>query len=286
MPWQLSDDVDRYDAAAGDLLRRDPLRHTIGLTVVVNAHARTEALPEPELYGWWTEPDGTVSGAWSLTAPHPVVVEAAPPHTRRALVDHLVVSDALRRRFSGINAASDLAVELAALWTAATGGSATLTWAQRLFALDGLRTPDPLPPGGARVAEEADRPLLTRWGAGFAEAVGASGRESVVDSVLRRFEARAVHLWCLPDGTPVSMAGRTEPAGGVVRVGPVFTPADHRGHGYGGAVTAAASSAALDVADGVVLFTDLANPTSNALYPRLGYRAVGDRAVFALDPPG
>jgi hypothetical protein len=29
----------------------------------------------------------------------------------------------------------------------------------------------------------------------------------------------------------------------------------------------------------VVLFTDLANPTSNALYQRLGYRPVEDRAV-------
>jgi predicted GNAT family acetyltransferase len=29
-----------------------------------------------------------------------------------------------------------------------------------------------------------------------------------------------------------------------------------------------------------VLFTDLANPTSNALYQRLGYRPVSDRLVL------
>jgi predicted GNAT family acetyltransferase len=32
----------------------------------------------------------------------------------------------------------------------------------------------------------------------------------------------------------------------------------------------------------VLLFTDLANPTSNALYQRLGYRAVEDRLVLDL----
>ncbi|MFG1607450.1 GNAT family N-acetyltransferase [Actinoplanes sp. NPDC049265] len=34
-----------------------------------------------------------------------------------------------------------------------------------------------------------------------------------------------------------------------------------------------------DGATDVVLFTDLANPTSNALYQRLGYRPVEDRKV-------
>jgi predicted GNAT family acetyltransferase len=46
-------------------------------------------------------------------------------------------------------------------------------------------------------------------------------------------------------------------------------------------VTTAVTSAAIRAgADEVVLFTDLANPTSNALYRRLGYQPVGDRAVL------
>ena len=51
----------------------------------------------------------------------------------------------------------------------------------------------------------------------------------------------------------------------------------------GGAVTAAVSQAARDAgAAEVVLFTDLANPTSNALYQRLGYEAVSDRVIFSF----
>jgi predicted GNAT family acetyltransferase len=42
-------------------------------------------------------------------------------------------------------------------------------------------------------------------------------------------------------------------------------------------VTAAASRWALEAgAERVVLFTDLANPTTNRLYPRIGYRPVHD----------
>jgi RimJ/RimL family protein N-acetyltransferase len=34
----------------------------------------------------------------------------------------------------------------------------------------------------------------------------------------------------------------------------------------------------------VVLYTDLANPTSNAVYQRLGYRPVEDRVVLSFTP--
>jgi predicted GNAT family acetyltransferase len=54
-------------------------------------------------------------------------------------------------------------------------------------------------------------------------------------------------------------------------------------------VTCTVSQAARDAgADQVLLFTDLANPTSNALYQRLGYEPVEDRAVwlFHRSPAG
>jgi predicted GNAT family acetyltransferase len=57
----------------------------------------------------------------------------------------------------------------------------------------------------------------------------------------------------------------------------VFTPRALRGHGYGSAVTAAAADLAMSngVAD-VVLFADLGNPVSNAIYRRIGFEPVGD----------
>jgi predicted GNAT family acetyltransferase len=61
------------------------------------------------------------------------------------------------------------------------------------------------------------------------------------------------------------------------RIGPVYTPPERRGHGYGSAVTAAASRWALDKrANHVLLFTDLANPVSNSIYQQIGYIPVAD----------
>jgi predicted GNAT family acetyltransferase len=69
----------------------------------------------------------------------------------------------------------------------------------------------------------------------------------------------------------------------MIRVGPVYTPPGLRHRGYAGAVTAAVSQAALDAgAAEVLLFTDLANPTSNSLYQNLGYQPVEDRVVLSF----
>ena len=86
-------------------------------------------------------------------------------------------------------------------------------------------------------------------------------------------------------GIPVSMASVTRAVDGMIRVGPVYTPPAMRGYGYAGGATAAVSQAALDAgATQVVLYTDLANPTSNALYQRLGYQPVSDSVQLLFLP--
>jgi predicted GNAT family acetyltransferase len=55
---------------------------------------------------------------------------------------------------------------------------------------------------------------------------------------------------------------------------------------FGGAATAAVTQAALDGgAEGVLLFTDLANRTSNTLYQRLGFAPVTDWVVLTFTGP-
>ena len=92
----------------------------------------------------------------------------------------------------------------------------------------------------------------------------------VDDLARRRIAAR--QICCGSTAEPVSLAAFSAPARGVSRIGPVYTPPQFRRHGYGTAVTAYASRAALHAgAEHVVLYTDLANPTSNKIYQAIGY---------------
>ncbi|HET8930071.1 MAG TPA: GNAT family N-acetyltransferase [Acidimicrobiales bacterium] len=74
-------------------------------------------------------------------------------------------------------------------------------------------------------------------------------------------------------------------AAGVARIGPVYTPPDLRGHGYAAGATAAAAAGALAAgAAQVMLYTDPSNPTSNALYARLGFAPDHDAVQIRFDP--
>ena len=146
-----------------------------------------------------------------------------------------------------------------------------------------------LPPeavqGEARLAESpGDLSLVADWMAAFHdEAQPHAPVEDWTAMARRRMNAEELHLW-QTHGAPVSLAGVSRAVAGVARVGPVYTPPMWRGNGFGSSVTAAATSAALRAgAQHVVLYTDLANPTSNSIYQDIGYRPDHDAEERTFD---
>jgi GNAT superfamily N-acetyltransferase len=101
--------------------------------------------------------------------------------------------------------------------------------------------------------------------------------------VADRAISEGLWLWLDPIGEPVSCAARRPVAGGCARIGPIYTPRERRGRGYGSAATATATADVL--ADGAlpVLFTDLANQTTNKIYRAIGYGFVEERLVATFD---
>ena len=280
MPWFLSDSLPEYSATVDGLLSRRPAEHTILLGVIETLRAAGPAAfgATAPLFGWWQGPDGEVSAAFLHTPPFPVALTSVPAPAAAALAQALA---ARGRTVGGVNTDPDAAEAFARAWHEVTGDAIELHMRNRLFRLGELRWPDPRPPGQARVAGAADRSLLIAWSEAF-HREAQSGPEDLVAMVDDRLSYRGLTLW-EDAGQPVSMAGLTRMAAGQVRVGPVYTPPGLRGKGYAGAVTCTVSQAARDAgADQVLLFTDLANPTSNALYQRLGYEPVEDRAVWSF----
>jgi predicted GNAT family acetyltransferase len=284
MAWTLTGSLDDYVATAGEFLRSRPVHNTIQLTALESLRARGALAfgDVPPLFGWWRSAAAEVTAALLHTPPYPVLLTRLPEHSADALAEALA---AWGRQLPGVNAQPGDAAAFAAAWSGLTGASSQEFRRTRLFRLEQLRAPVPLPRGAARVAAAADRDLLASWIDAFTKELAdlaGPGRDTVDD----RLSYGGLTLW-EADGAAVSLAGVSRPTAGVVRVAPVYTPPGHRGRGYGGAVTAAVSQAALDAgAAHVVLFTDLANPTSNALYRRLGYRPVEDRVVLRFGSQG
>ena len=285
MAWQLTEDLDTFLTTAGGFLRARPAANTIMLTAMDLLRAKGAAAygDLTPVFGWLASSDGSVAGACMHTPPYPVVLTDMTAAAAAELAADLAAQG---HQAPGVNAPPAPGAAFAAAWQEHTGQPTSTGMRMRLYALDTLLPPDPPPPGTARTADATDRDLLVAWLDAFqneAQPAGPNESERVVND---RIGWGGLVLW-EHEGRPVSLAGRNRAAAGQARIGPVYTPPDLRGHGFGGAATAAITQAALDDgAEGVVLFTDLDNPTSNTLYQRLGYRPISDWAVIRFAAPG
>ncbi|SEH78805.1 Predicted acetyltransferase, GNAT family [Mycolicibacterium rutilum] len=268
MHVRFHDSADDFRAVAGPLYRRDPVANTIELTVL-NAELPDDSL----LLTVWQ--DDALVGAALQTPPYPLACSMIPPHAVDAVAAEIA---AARPGLPGVRGAPEIARAFSAAWRGLTGSASVVTVEERLYELATLLSPVTVP-GEPRVADDADRPVLIDWterffGETFGHPRDDAAGARFVDGA--RDKGDVFVVWS-DGGAPVSMAMLRASAAGVSRIGPVFTPAQHRRHGYGSAVTAASAAMALDRGDdGVVLFTDLANPTSNAIYQRIGFRPVSD----------
>jgi len=280
MVWEITHDVDAFHAAAGAYLAADPVRNTVLLTVAATVRAQGPHAYEgdvPARFGWWRAADGVVTGAFAHTPPHRLLLGPMSDSIAWALLRDCRSSGPA---ISGISGGAQTVRSVAEEW-AATGGRWSVHREQRCYQLGQLAWAQPRPVGAARTAEAADVPLVARWFAEFGEFIGEGGTD-VRTRAEHRVAAGRLVLW-EADGAPVPMAGWTTIVAGQGRVAPVYTPPELRGRGYAGAATCAASEALRAAgAEHVLLFTDLANPTSNSLYQRLGYYPVEDSLVVDL----
>jgi predicted GNAT family acetyltransferase len=273
--------VTDYLAGAGELLSSQSVENTVLVTAaetlrVVGPDAFGDATP---VLGYWSGPRGEVVAAFLHTPPHGVALSAMPAGVAAELAGVLADRGVSA---SGVYGSDDACRAFARTWHERTGMAAQVGRRSRLHRLVELQRPDPMPPGRARRGTAADRDVIVAWLDAFHDEVDPGpARESgrVADD---RLSYGGLVLWEAGD-EPVSLAGLNRLVAGQVRIGPVYTPPGVRRRGFGGAVTVAATQAALEWgAEDVILFTDLANPTSNALYQRLGYVPVSDRVELSF----
>lgn len=267
MDTRLTRDITLFAALAGPVLRSERYTANVIAVQVQEVLSGRRALPEGSTW-ILVEEDGRAVGAAMHTPPHNLFLPRLDPGVPEAIADALLDAGV---SFRGVAGERPTAERFLRRWEARGGSGARLDRSMRMYLLDRLEPPIGVP-GGARRAAEGDQALVTAWMTAFRD-------ESMPDAPEEDFAIRSAreighgHLWIWEvEGDAVSMAGVSPPAAGVARVGPVYTPPVRRRRGYGAAVTARATRAVTDAgAADVVLYTDLANPTSNAIYRSIGY---------------
>ena len=275
---RIEDPVAFLDAAEPRLLA-DEARHNLMLGLAGTIRDHPSVYPE---YRLWLVRDGDeLVGAALRTPPFNLVV--AQPESDSVLDE---LADAIDEELPGVVGALPEAETFAAAWSAKTGSTPRRQLSTRIFALERVRPVSGVA-GAMRTAVDEDRPLLVDWMRAFGEeALPEEARHEVESMVDHRLGAENAGLVLWEDGGRVSLAGYGGSTPNGIRVGPVYTPPELRGRGYASALVAELSTMLL--AEGrsfCFLYTDLANPTSNRIYERIGYERVCDSTAISFEPP-
>jgi uncharacterized protein len=273
---KVADAAEFLDRAAPVLA--DEARHNLILGLAGTLRDDPVLYPEQQL--WLVEDDGAIVGAALRTPPYNLFLGGGSDAALAALA---------RETGAGIPGAVGAVPEIddfVCAYVRAHGITPEPRVRQGIYALDTV-VPPAAPPGRPRPATTDDRALLVRWWGEFGiEALGAleqdeeqNGRN--IDHKLTT-SGNGIALWEV-EGEPVCAVGYGSPTTTGVRIGPVYTPPEHRGRGYASALTAHVSAEQLAAGRRFCfLYTDLANPTSNKIYVAIGYRRVCDSIQYAF----
>jgi predicted GNAT family acetyltransferase len=279
------DDPAAFLAQAEPFLLADEARHNLLLGIAGTIRDAPDLYPERSL--WLVRQGGSVVEAALRTPPYNLVLARPRSRTVLAALAEAVAGEKL----PGVVGTEPEVHEFAELWARHAGVGSRVSMRQGVYALEQVER---LPgvPGSARVATTEDRDHLLRWWIAFGDEVrheGHPGRERAEATLDHRLSSDrgGILLW-EDGGEPVSFAGWGGPTPNGIRIGPVYTPPDLRGRGYATALTTELSQRLLDgrLFDGgrrlCFLYTDLSNPTSNAIYERIGYFRVAESAEIVF----
>ncbi|HKO14890.1 MAG TPA: GNAT family N-acetyltransferase, partial [Gemmatimonadaceae bacterium] len=166
-------------------------------------------------------------------------------------------------------------------FVAASDGDWSLVMSQGIYECRAVSAPAAVP-GTRRMAQPRDRALLADWVQRLsAEALAERlGDEDALARIGGHLARGTMHVWENADGA-VSLAAAVAPTPNGIRINNVYTPPEHRRRGYASALVAALTQAVLHGGRTFAfLHTDLANPTSNGIYERIGYRRVAELQVL------
>lgn len=267
MSVEATDDPGKALAHAGPFLARRPVDTNVLLSIL------NERIAHPEPGHYWTATSGAEVVGFGLQSPVTFCAGLSPMASATAGELAGAVFDQVGH-IPGVIGDAATAASFAGRWSELAGGQVTPEEGQRIYRLGNLR-PVTGVPGKLRVADWAERDLLVSWRQSFNADTASGGIGDPEAAVDRDLDGGRLFVW--DDGGPCCSARASLPLAGVCRIGIVYTPPERRRRGYA-AVCVGALSARVRKDDGAqcMLYTQLANSTSNGIYRRLGYEAVAE----------
>ena len=277
-------DAGEFLEDAHAFLAEDPLSFSVILTNAEKFSRLDRPVDWPRWFATVSDESG-IRGVAMRTHPDPPHAGFAarmPTEAVQALAEALAERNERVPSWNG-----DLDAARALCTAVSEGQPVEIAMHTRLFEARKVNWP-PRPNGSLRRAAEHDEDLVVTWMAAFhRDADEQAGRAPAAHRTRSREEAlsllasRDLWIWEV-DGQPVHLTGVRRPTLGTSRIGPVYTPPEHRGQGYAAWTVATIAGHVLDAGARPCLYTDQANPISNKIYERIGFEPDHDEANFMV----
>ncbi len=266
--------ADDFLRLSESLRAREPFRTNLMGSVATSIATGNATYLE---YFWWVVQDdsGEVTGIAMRTAPHGLVLSPMPEEAAAAVArDVSIIDDTLPDVAGPTEVVAAFLDEYKRANSEGSLRATRLEGRQLLYALGDLVSVNVS--GSMIRAVPDDFDFVLNWYEEF-DREAKLHMPNLSSSVRSILERDSLRFW-LVDGERVSMAGFSSlvetPSGTVGRIGPVYTPAQHRRKGYAGGLTAALSQELLDLGAKAMLYADASNSTSNGVYQRIGFEQI------------
>jgi predicted GNAT family acetyltransferase len=271
--------VDAFLASARAFLAEREAEHNLMLGISSGLRRDPSLYDGPPYLAVVTDQDRVVAAALR-TPPYNLILSEVDDLAALAPLS----ADLARELLPGVVGPPIAARAFADAWVARAGGGWDVKLNERVYRLEQIISPRPAD-GAARLALPQDRPIIERWLLEFRhEALNDDDAERVHFGLddWARGNGRRFWLWEM-GGRPVSMVGAGGETPNGIRIGPVYTPPQERGHGFASNLTAAVSRTLMDEGRRYCfLYTNLANATANKIYQAIGYEPVTDALMVAF----
>lgn len=273
-------DISTYQQEVQAFLAEDEVANGMLLGMVMSRRPRQGVRHKPYL-AYLEDTQGPLLAAAMLN-PRRLLLSshrAVPPSAFKVLARDLHDKG---RRVPIVFGPADMSGAFASAWATLTGFSPRPGLRQRLLELERVVFPPTLPDGRLRPAILDDTEQITKWTVDFqGEALPEAETDAASAQAIATGLISGGDLFLWENGEPVSMAAKARPTLQTIAINLVYTPPEHRGHGYASACVAHLSQQLLnDGFERCTLFTDSTNQTSNHIYQDIGYRPIMDYAEY------
>jgi predicted GNAT family acetyltransferase len=225
------------------------------------------------------EDSGILLGAALMTPPRHLIIARMPDTALVALADYFMQKSITVPGVVGPKNTSQL---FATHWENNTGKSSRLKMSQRIYACERVVV-QAYSRGRLIPAIESDEALLVDWAGDFCRDAGIEDEiEYQKARISNEIAKQSLYVWDNDQVMSMALVQR-ETARGIC-ISMVYTPPHLRKQGYATSCVAALTQRMLDSGKRFCcLYTDLTNPTSNAIYQRIGYEPVCDSEDWVFE---